>query len=455
VNEAIEYAKSNRDRYLEEYKALLRIPSVSTLPEHHADVERTARWLAVELQRVGVPHVEILPTAGHPAIYAEVKGPKGSPTVLVYGHYDVQPVDPLHEWVSPPFEPAVRGEYLFARGASDMKGQIFAQIMAMEALLKYGPAPCTFKYLIEGEEEIGSPNLATIVDAYIDKLRCDFVLNCDAGIHKPDVPAITYSLRGLAYFELVIHGPSKDLHSGLFGGSVHNPAQVLCELIAGMHDADGRVTLPGFYDSVRALDTDEREALARLPHSDEEWKAMTGAPALWGEKGFTTIERVGARPTLEVNGMLSGFTGEGSKTVLPAKAMAKISTRLVADQDGNEVQAQLREYLRQNAPPTVVWELRELTHGQGATMDRHSPWMLKAAAALKAVFGKEPIFKREGGSVPVVGLLQQKLGADSVMLGFALPDDGIHGPNERQHLPTFYRGIETYIRFMSSLGAVD
>lgn len=455
MNQAIEYAKSNSERYLDEYKALLRIPSVSTLPEHRGDVERTARWIAVELQRVGVPHVEILPTAGHPAVFAELAGPKGSPTVLVYGHYDVQPVDPVHEWVSPPFEPAVRGEYLFARGASDMKGQIFAQIKALEALLKHGPAPCTIKYLIEGEEEIGSPNLETIVDTYRDKLRCDFVLNCDAGIHKPDVPAITYSLRGLAYFEVEVHGPSKDLHSGLFGGSVHNPAQALCELIAGMHDAEGRVTLPGFYDKVRALDEEEREALAKLPHSDDEWRAMTGAPALWGEKGYTTIERVGARPTLEVNGILSGFTGEGSKTVLPAKAMAKISTRLVADQEGAEVHAQLCEYLRRNAPPAITWEVRELTHGRGAIMDRHSPWMRRAAAALVAVFGKEPIFKREGGSVPVVSLLQQKLGADSVMLGFALPDDGIHGPNERQHLPTFYRGIETYIRFLSSLGAAD
>ncbi|MBX7255862.1 MAG: dipeptidase [Candidatus Hydrogenedentes bacterium] len=455
MNQAIDYARSNSERYLEEFKALLRVPSVSTLPEHKDDVERTARWLAVELQRVGIPHVEILPTAGHPAVFAEIPGPKGSPTALVYGHYDVQPVDPVHEWVSPPFEPTVRGDYLFARGASDMKGQIFAQIKAMEALLKHGSAPCTIKYLIEGEEEIGSPNLGWVVDTYIDKLRCDFVLNCDAGIHKPDVPAITYSLRGLAYFEVEVFGPSKDLHSGLFGGSVHNPAQALCELIAGMHDAEGRVTLPGFYDKVRALDIEEREALAKLPHSDEEWKAMTGAPALWGEKGYTTIERVGARPTLEVNGILSGFTGEGSKTVLPAKAMAKISTRLVADQDGAEVHAQLCEYLKRNAPPTVRWEVRELTHGKGAIMDRRSPWMQKAVAALVTVFGKEPIFKREGGSVPVVSLLQQKLGADSVMLGFALPDDGIHGPNERQHLPTFYRGIETYIRFLSSLGTAD
>jgi acetylornithine deacetylase/succinyl-diaminopimelate desuccinylase-like protein len=255
----------------------------------------------------------------------------------------------------------------------------------------------------------------------------------------------------LAYFEVEIRGPKKDLHSGLFGGSVHNPAQVLCELIAGMHDAEGRVTLPGFYDSVRALTADERAALARLPYSDERWKEVTGVPNLWGEKGYTTLERVGARPTLEVNGFLSGFTGEGSKTVLPARAMAKISTRLVADQDPAAVHQQLCEYLRRNCPDTVVWEIRELVHGKGAIMDRTSPWMRAAGAALREVFGREPIFKRDGGSVPVVGMMQEKLGVDSVMLGFALPDDGIHGPNERQYLPNFYRGIETYIRFLGGL----
>ncbi|MCC6487005.1 MAG: dipeptidase [Candidatus Hydrogenedentes bacterium] len=448
---AIAYAHQNRDRFLEEYKALLRIPSISTLPEHAGDVRKTAEWLAEQLRAVGLPKVEIMPTGGHPAVYAESAAVPGKPVVLVYGHYDVQPVDPLHEWVSPPFEPEIRGDYIHARGASDMKGQILAQIKAVEALAQQGGLPVTLKYLIEGEEEIGSKHLGAFIDAHREQLACDFVLNCDSGIHRADVPAIVYALRGLAYFELEVRGPKKDLHSGLFGGSVHNPAQVLCELIAGMHDAQGRVTLPGFYDKVRPLDDEERAELARLPLTDDEWKVIAGARELWGEAGYSVLERIGARPTLEVNGMLSGFTGEGSKTVLPAKAMAKLSMRLVADQDEAEIHGQLCRYLEAHAPKTVEWELRELTHGRGAIMDRHSHYMQAALNALETVYGSKPVFKREGGSVPVVGMMQQKLKADSIMLGFALPDDGIHGPNERQYLPKFFKGIDTYIHFMTSL----
>ncbi len=448
---ALEYARSNRDRFLDEYKDLLRIPSISTLPEHKGDVVRTAEWLTGQLRSIGLPTVSIIPTEGHPVVYAESAPTPGKPTVLVYGHYDVQPVDPLDEWVTPPFEPDIRGDYLFARGASDMKGQIFAQLKALEALAKQGEFPFTIKYLLEGEEEVGSPNLGTFIDIHREQLGCDFVLNCDSGIYKPDMPAIVYALRGLAYFEVEVRGPKKDLHSGLFGGSVHNPAQVLCELIAGMHDERGRVTLPGFYDKVCPLDEEEREALARLPHSDDEWMDMAGVSALWGEEGYTTLERVGARPTLDVNGFLSGFTGEGSKTVLPAKAMAKISMRLVADQEETEIHGQLCEYMKARVPEMVEWAVRDLVHGKGAVMDRHSPYMEAAVAALKTVFGKEPLFKREGGSVPVVGLMQEKLGVDTIMMGFALPDDGIHGPNERQYLPNFYKGIDTYIHFMAGL----
>jgi len=448
---ALEFAKSNRDRFLEEYKSLLRIPSISTLPEHKNDVLHTAKWLVEQLTAIGLEKVSIMPTGGHPVVYAESKPVPDKPVVLVYGHYDVQPVDPLDEWITPPFEPAVRGDYIHARGASDMKGQIFAQIKALESLTKHGDFPCTLKYLLEGEEEVGSPHLAPFIDEHRDLLACDFVLNCDSGIHQADMPGIVYSLRGLAYFELEVRGPRNDLHSGLFGGSVHNPAQALCELIAGMHDDKGRVTLPGFYDKVRPLEAEERESLAKLPYSDEEWMAMTGAPGLWGEEGYTSLERIGARPTLEVNGMISGFTGEGSKTVLPAKAMAKISMRLVADQEPSEIRDQLCAYLRAKAPGTVEWEVRELVHGKGAIMDRKSSYMQAAMKALEIVFGKEPVFKREGGSVPIVALFQEKLGVDSVMLGFALPDDGIHGPNERQYLPNFFRGIDTYIHFMTSL----
>ena len=341
AEKACEYARAQRETHLEQLQAILQMPSISTLPEHEADVQRTAQWLADELRELGMENVEIFPTDGHPVVYGEWLGAEGSPTILIYGHYDVQPADPWDEWDSPPFEPVIRGEDIHARGASDMKGQIAAILRAVDALRAHGDLPVNIKFLLEGEEEVGSPHLGAFIDAHSHKLTCDVVLNCDSGIHAPDTPAITYALRGLAYFEVEIRGPEKDLHSGLFGGAVHNPAQALCELIAGMHDAEGRVTLPGFYDRVRELEPDERESLAKLPHSDAEWLEMSGAPALWGESGYTVLERIGARPTLDVNGLVSGFTGTGSKTVLPAKALAKISTRLVPDQDSSEVYGQL------------------------------------------------------------------------------------------------------------------
>lgn len=446
VASAVKFADSHRDRFLEEYKTVLSIPSVSTLSEHRDDIRACAEWLATQLQAIGMNNVAIKETGGHPIVYGEWLKAPGKPTMLVYGHYDVQPVDPLNEWESPPFEPTIRGDYIFARGASDMKGQIFAQIKAMEALA--GDYPLNIKYLIEGEEEIGSDHLEEFVNNNLDLLKCDFVLNCDAGIHGPDLPGIVYALRGLSYFQLEVRALGKDLHSGRFGGSVRNPIHVLCELIAGMHDDKGRVTLPGFYDKVRELDQDERDALAKLPYSDEHWMQMATAKALYGEAGYTTIERVGARPTLEVNGIWGGFTGEGAKTVLPAVAHAKISTRLVADQRSKDIHAQLRAYLDAHMPDGVDYTLTEVHTGEGSIMARDSDYMRHAVDALKEVFGKDPVFSREGGSVPVVSLLQEKLGVDSIMLGFALPDDGIHGPNERQYLPNFYRGIETYIRFL-------
>ena len=449
---AIAHARENRDPQTASYKEFVRIPSVSTLPEHKGDVGKAAQWLGGRLKQLGMTRAELFPTAGHPIVYGEWLGAPGKPTVLVYGHYDVQPGDPLDEWESPPFEPTERGENLYARGASDCKGQIAAFLNAAESIVARGGLPVNVKALFEGEEEIGSPNLEPFIAAHTDLLACDFVLNVDAGILAADVPAITYALRGLAYFEIEVRGPAKDLHSGMFGGAVHNPAQVLCELIAGMHDAQGRVTLPGFYDKVRPLSDEERAALARLPGgSDADLMTMTGAPALWGEAGYTASERIGARPALDVNGFLSGFTGDGAKTVLPARAMAKVSARLVAGQDPAEIKNQLCAYLETRAPATVTWRVHEHSHGPGAIMDRHSPWMRAATAALAEVYGVEPVFKREGGSVPVVGMMQQTLGVDSVMLGFALPDDGIHGPNEKQHLPSFRRGIETYIRFLNGL----
>lgn len=453
LDAAVSYARGHRDDFLNRLREVVAIPSVSTLPEHKDDMARTAEWLAAALRALGMARVEIVTTAGHPVVYAETEQRPDRPTVLVYGHYDVQPVDPVAEWRTAPFAAAVEGDYLYGRGASDMKGQIWAQLCAVEALAAQGALPVNLKYLIEGEEEIGSPHLEAFIEARRDQLACDVVLNCDSGIHGPDQPSLTYSLRGLAYFELEIQGAAKDLHSGLFGGSVRNPIHVLCELIAGMHDAEGRVTLPGFYDDVRELDAEEREVLRRVPYSDEGWLQLAGARGLYGEAGYTTIERVGARPTLEVNGIWGGFTGAGAKTVLPARASAKISMRLVADQRPEKMEGCLRAYLEVNAPEGVAWTLREHSRGPGAIMDRKSPYMRAAAAALREVFGTDPIFKREGGSVPVVGMMQAQLGVDSVMLGFALPDDGIHGPNERQYLPNFYRGIETYIRFLDRIAA--
>ncbi len=447
--QAIAYAKNNRERYLAELKEFLAIPSVSTLSQHKPDMQRAAEWLSKQLSGIGFKHVEIMPTAGHPVVYGEWLSKPGKPTVLVYGHYDVQPVDPLNEWTTPPFEPTVRGDNLYARGASDMKGQAHAFLKALEALAKNEGLPLNIKVMIEGEEEVGSPSLGAFIEKNKEKLKCDFVLNADSSIMSPEQPSLVYGLRGLAYFELWVHGPKQDLHSGIFGGSVHNPAQVMCELIAGMHDADGRVTLPGFYDKVRDLPEEERRELAHP--SDEEWRKMCGAPQLHGEKRFTTAERVGARPTLEVCGIQSGFTCEGAKTVLPAKAMAKISMRLVPYQDDKEVEGQLRAYLEKHAPPTVRWELKKFVTGPAVLVKRDTPGMRAAIKALEATFGKKPVFKLEGGSVPVVSMVTATLGVDSILMGFGLPDDNLHSPNEKLHLPNFYRGVEAYIRFFDAV----
>ncbi len=444
---ALAYAKNHQDRYLSELKEFLSIPSISTLSEHEPDIRRAAEWVAKQLHGMGFDKVELMPTGGHPVVYGEWLGAHGKPTVLVYGHYDVQPVDPLNEWTAPPFEPIVRSDNIYARGASDMKGQAHAFLKALEALTKHEGLPLNVKVIVEGEEEVGSPHLGAFMEQHKRKLKCDIALNTDSGIMSPDLPSLVYGLRGLAYFEVWLFGPKQDLHSGSFGGSVRNPAQVLCELIAGMHDEHGRVMLPGFYDKVRTLSEEERAELARLPHSDEEWKGTAGVTHLHGEKEFTTLERLGARPTLEVNGLLSGFTGEGSKTVLPAKAMAKISMRLVPQQDDTEVEHQLKEYLRLHAPEGVRWEVKPLVSGPAVLVRRDTPAARAAAKALEETFGIKPVWKLEGGSVPVVSMVQQTLRVDSILMGFGLPDDNIHSPNEKLHLPTYYRGIEAYIRF--------
>jgi acetylornithine deacetylase/succinyl-diaminopimelate desuccinylase-like protein len=448
---AIEKARANQARNFEELKELLSIPSVSTLSEHKPDMQRAAEWLDRLMRGMGLENVAIMPTAGHPVVYGDWLHAAGAPTVLVYGHYDVQPVDPLNEWRTPPFEPTVQGDNLFARGASDMKGQVAAFLNALEAWLQAGGLPVNVKVVVEGEEEVGSPNLAPFLRAHAEQLKCDVALNCDAGIMRPDLPSLVYGLRGLAYFELWVYGPEHDLHSGMFGGSVHNPAQVLCELVAGMHDAQGRVTLPGFYDQVRVMDDQERRDLARGAHPEEDWRRMTGVPQLYGEQGFTTTERLGARPTLEVNGLLSGFTGEGSKTVLPARAMAKISTRLVPHQDHAAIEGMLKAFVAQHAPPTVTWEVKNLVSNAPALVERDSPGVRAAVKALEDTFGVAPVFRLEGGSVPIVGMMQEALGVDSILMGFGLPDDNLHAPNEKLHLPNYYHGIEAYARFFANL----
>jgi acetylornithine deacetylase/succinyl-diaminopimelate desuccinylase-like protein len=447
---AVAYARAHREAFLQDLQELLRIPSVSTLPERRGDMRRMAEELAKRLTELGFTKVGVHATAGHPVVFGEdLRAGAGAPTVLFYGHYDVQPPDPLEEWKSGPFEPTVRGEDLFARGASDMKGQIAAFLEAVESLRRSGERlPVNLKCVLEGEEEIGSPNLPAFLAQQRALLASDFCLNGDGGILGPDTPSLVYGLRGLAYFEVRLRGPAADLHSGTFGGAVHNPAEVLARLLAGLHDAQGRITLPGVYDHVRPLSDEERRELARLPSDEAWWLKATGAPALSGEAGYTPTERTCARPSLDVNGMWSGFTGEGPKTVLPARATAKVSLRLVPDQDPAEIRASLERYLKENAPPTVTWELVQMAGSRASLLDRHSPPAHAAAKALETVWGKPPLFHREGGSVPIVGRFKEILGLETVMLGFGLHDDNLHAPNEKFHLPNYYRGIETFIHFL-------
>jgi acetylornithine deacetylase/succinyl-diaminopimelate desuccinylase-like protein len=451
-DDAIAYARKNRERSLQSLTELLRIPSVSTLPEHIPDMQRAAEWLVQRLQALGFDGARVLPTARHPVVYAEwMKAGPAAQTILFYGHYDVQPTDPIGLWRTDPFEPVVEGENLYARGASDMKGQVTAHLSAIEAILHTGDLPVNLKIMLEGEEEIGSPSLPAFIQQNRALLKSDFCLNGDSGILAADTPALTLALRGLAYFEINVQGPSTDMHSGGFGGAVDNPALVLCQVVAGMRDAQGVIQLPGFYDAVRPLTARDRQEMAKLPTDEAWWLAQTGTPQLAGEAGYSSTERATARPTLDVNGLLSGFTGEGSKTVLPAKAMAKVSMRLVPDQDPQAIRASFEAYLRQHMPPTVTWGIIEHASCRPSMIDMDSAPVAAAARALQKVWGKAPLYARTGGSVPVVGHIKDLLGLDSMLLGFGLPDDNLHAPNEKQHVPTFYNGVETYVRFYEEI----
>jgi acetylornithine deacetylase/succinyl-diaminopimelate desuccinylase-like protein len=449
---AIQYAHDNADRFLQELKAFATIPSISTDEASKNEVQRAAEWLSNRLRVLGIDNVEVLPTKGHPVVVGEcLRAGDSALTALIYGHYDVQPVDPLNLWVSGPFSPEVRDDYIYARGITDMKGQILVALDAIECIIKTSKLPINCKFIFEGEEEIGSPHLAEFIETHKDLLRCDLAINPDTGAISPEIPSITYALRGLAYMEIRIDGPDHDLHSGVFGGAVLNPAQALCELIAGMHDSQGHVTLPGFYDRVRPLGSEERTELAKMPIGDDFYLKATGAPALFGEAGYTTTERIGARPTLEVNGIVSGFISEGQKTVLPAWAMAKISCRLVPDQDPEDVYQQMKAYLEAHAPKSIRCSLTPKHGGLASISDINSNYIRALYNALETVWHKPPIFKREGGSVPVVLDFQRILGVQTVNTGFSMLDDNMHSPNEKLHLPSWYRGIDSFIHFYFNL----
>ena len=444
----LEYSRNKFDSYQAILQDFVKIPSISTDPKHKEDMVKAAQFLVKQMNNFGITDVQVLPTKGHPVVYAEKKSSnENAPTVLIYGHYDVQPVDPVDLWQTNPFEATKIDDRLHGRGTSDMKGQIVASLAAYDSINQSGNLPVNFKFIIEGEEEIGSPNLPQFLKDHKDLLDCDVILNPDAGMISPTSPTIVYGLRGLAYFELNIHGPYQDLHSGMFGGVVHNPAIVLSELISGMHDENWRITLPGFYDDVLELSDEEREKLSRLPISDEDIKRQTGVPNLFGEKGYSPIERLGSRPTLEVNGILSGFTGEGSKTIIPSSAMAKISMRTVPNQDPEKIYEQLRTYIENNIPDSVRWDLKKFAGGWASISDINHPGVIALSNALEEVWGVTPFFKREGGSIPVVAAMQRILGKDSVLTGFGLPEDKIHSPNESLHIPTWKKGILSLINF--------
>ncbi len=451
TNKAIEYAHANRERFIKELIEFVKIESISTDDEYKAQVTSAAEWAAAHLRKIGIENVSLMDTGGHPIVYGDFLKKPNAPTVLIYGHYDVQPIDPIELWDTPPFDATVKGDYIFARGTSDMKGQMMATINAVEAVMKTGDFPINLKFLLEGEEEVGSQNMESFLHKHADMLKADFCLNPDAGAISADEPTITFGLRGLAYFEIHVNGPAQDLHSGLFGGTVHNPAQALTELIAAMHDANGTITLPNFYDSVRPVTDKEREETAKLPTTAESYLKQTGAPALWGEKEYTPALRTGARPTLEVNGLLSGWTGAGAKTVLPAKAMAKISCRLVPDQNPAEVQRQLIKFMEEHAPKTITWEVKDLHDSPWAITDVNTNGIRALAAAMESVWGKKPLYRREGGSIGVVAMLQNICGVESGLVGGSLPDDNIHSPNERMHLPTWSKNIDAFIHFFFNM----
>ena len=442
MNEIIDFINANRDRYVDELKRYLAIPSISALPDHAGDVRACAEWTAAEMKRIGLEHVRLIETPGNPVVCGDWLHAEGAPTILFYGHYDVQPVDPLDLWESPPFEAAVRQGEIYARGAADDKGQVFMHCKAVEACLRRaGRLPVNVRFVIEGEEEIGSVHLDAFVRERRDELAADVVVISDSPMFDRGVPSICYGLRGLAYLQIDLRGSRSDLHSGSFGGAVANPAFVLAQVLSRMKDRGGRVTAPGFYDDVRPLRAGERAEFARLPFNERRYRNELGAPKLFGERGYTTLERLWARPTFEVNGLLSGFTGDGAKTVIPAVAMAKVSMRLVPDQDPGRVADLFEAHLRKVTPPTVELTVTRMHGGRPWMTEFDNPFVQAAGRAVERGFGRRPVFNREGGSIPVVATFQEVLGLPAVLFGVGLPDENAHAPNEKLDLGNFHNGI--------------
>ncbi|MBN2305910.1 MAG: dipeptidase [Anaerolineae bacterium] len=451
-----EFVETHRDAFLDELKEFLRIPSISTLSEHKPDIRRAADWLRQHFEQIGLTRTEIIESAGNPFVYAEWLGAgPDAPTVLVYGHYDVQPADdPDGQWKTDPFEPVVKDGSLYARGATDDKGQTFTQMKAVHGLLAAGQMPVNIKFIIEGEEESGSDHIHGFVRENPDLLKTDAVIVSDTSILSLDQPSIVTGLRGMTYLEIEVQGPDHDLHSGMYGGVVQNPAQALVHILAAMHDDQGHILVPGFYDRVRVLSDAERTELAKVPFSLERLKDETGLDTPWGEPEYQMHERLGIRPTLEINGLVSGWTGEGAKTVLPAKALAKVSCRLVPDQDPKEIESLVRQYVTSITPPAITSTVRRLHDGMWAVVDPDSPYMRAAVRAYEFGFGAPPVFMREGGSIPIVGTFQKVLDAPVILMGFGLPDDNLHAPNEKFSLECFYRGMKTAIKFYQEVGAL-
>jgi len=457
ASSAIDFARSNQQRFLNELKDLLRIPSVSTLEEHQPDIQRAAAFVASELRRIGMENVEVIATKGHPLIYADWLHAAGKPTALCYAHYDVQPAEPLDEWHSPPFEPTERNNNLYARGAVDDKGQLWMQLKAFESLFKAGGGklPINVRVLIEGEEEVGGEGIEAYVkaNATAEKLKADFALVTDTELFAPDIPTLCVGLRGLLYTEIEARGAMVDLHSGVYGGAAPNAVFGLVEIISKLKDGDGKVLIPGFYDDVKAPTDAELKAWASLPFNEEEYrKAEVGSHVLTGEPGYSVLYRTWARPTLEVHGIVGGFVAPGAKTVIPAKGSAKVSMRLVPDQDADDILKKYTDYVQKIAPRGISTTIKVHSKGPACVVNTDNPYARASVAAMHEVFGKDTVYIRSGGSIPIVTQFDKDLKIPSIMMGMGLPDDNLHAPNEKFHIPNFYRGIESIIRFLQILG---